>query len=1132
MTLLGKIFNAIHDDESAEISSIDEKLSPSINDLLLIEDSEDGNNKKSVLIGNLPTGGGDYSGFGEVFVNLFSGSETTDENNWKSIGASEIDTAKFGFDGYFEAVLSSSDDAGASELRLFNLTTNAQIGDILEVNGEVSFVSEQITLTGGVNIYEAQLRSPDGYYAVCKNARVSFYKFILNAPDASEDGYVAIAQSGDLVYVGGETDGYVLTWNAGLNSWEPQEPTGSGGGGTLAETLALGNTTGSNDIIVSIGDVIIGGGTIVASTPGDVVTPGALTLGIAAGSGFDDGSLTLDGDGGLVQITAGEGYGLGDGGSVDISAGSANGADSDGGDIYLTSGLGIGTGRGGNVQCYVMPSDGSGDGGEFQVYIGQDPEDLAFKVDAQGDGYFYNNLEIDGKLTVSGLIDPTGLVLSEQLSVPGGIPSTGNYTLWVRDDGYALLTNSNGETTTLSGGEGILQNLSDVLSIGNSANSQLISDLLDPINAQDAATKNYIDGYVGGLGGDLSGSLPNPEVTDLTITGEEQGSVLYFDGTNWTQLPPNTNGYVLTTHGTGADPTWEQSTASGGSLGEVFVNLFTGNKTINDGYWVAVGGAEIDTSDFNIDGYFEAVLSSSNPAGAAHLRLFNVTTNSQIGDILEVYDSIAYISEPVTLTSGSNIYEVQLRSPDGYWVVCYNARISFSKYALTPPINTEDGYVAIAQSGDLIYIGGETDGYVLTWNSGLNTWEPQTPTINVVGEEQGSVLYFDGSNWVQLPPGDDGYTLTTHGTGTNPTWTIAGNDTYAIHDNVPGEISTITEKATPAATDLLIIEDSADSNNKKRIQISSIFSIPGLSGMMNDAFVATENQTDFTLSQSPSNDVAIMVVDGITQSSLDYTVSGTGITYSGLALSAGQAVDFWYSLGTGSGSGGSGVQFISILSGIETHDLDGWKTVGIVEINSTEFTGTTSLEVVLYTSDGYADGYARLYNTTTLAQIGALTTTNNLPTLLSTAITLTSGSNLYELQIRVEQDGTGEFVSCGMGRIKTTGGGSGTVGETWISPDALDADVNDWNPTGFSTATIIRVDAVDDGYSITGFDASATAIKKEVINVSAYDVIIANQDVGSVATNRIISQIGGLILAADDSMTIVYDPVTERWRVI
>lgn len=750
MTLLGKIFNAIHDDESAEISSIDEKLSPSINDLLLIEDSEDGNNKKSVLIGNLPTGGGDYSGFGEVFVNLFSGSETTDENNWKSLGASEIDTAKFGFDGYFEAVLSSSDDAGAAELRLVNITTNAQIGDILEVNGEVSFVSEQITLTSGVNIYEAQLRSPDGYYAVCKNARVSFYKFILNAPDASEDGYVAIAQSGDLVYIGGETDGYVLTWNAGLNSWEPQTPT-------------------------------------------------------------------------------------------------------------------------------------------------------------------------------------------------------------------------------------------------------------------------------------------------INVVGEEQGSVLYFDGSGWVQLPPGQDGYALITHDTGANPTWGE-VASSAPITTVFGRIGDIVATIDD----------YSASQINND---------STVAG------------EQVSNALEYLDG--YIGDIYTLT-----------------------------------------------------VGGDLSGSLPN---------PEVTDLSIASEEQGSVLYYNGSNWVQLPPGDDGYALTTHGTGADPTWAIAGNDIYAIHDNIPGEISTIAEKATPAATDLLIIEDSADLNNKKRIQISSIFSIPGLSGMMNDAFVATENQTDFTLSQSPSNDVAIMVVDGITQSSLDYTVSGTSITYSGLVLSAGQAVDFWYSLGTGSGSGGSGVQFISILSGIETHDLDGWKTVGIVEITSTEFTGTASIEAVLYTSDGYADGYARLYNSTTMTQIGSdLTTTNNLPTLLSSAITLTAGSNLYELQIRVEQDGTDEFVSCGMGRVKITGssGGGGTIGETWISPDPLGSDVNDWNPTGFSTATIVRVDTVDDGYSITGFDASATVVKKEIINVSAYDIIIAHQNTGSVEANRTISQTGGLILAADDSMTIIYDPVTERWRVI
>jgi hypothetical protein len=696
-----------------------------------------------------------------------------------------------------------------------------------------------------------------------------------------------------LVYIGGETDGYVLTWNAGLNSWEPQEPTGTSGGGTLAETLVLGNSTGGNNIVASAGDVLIGGGAIIASTPGNIVTPGALTLGITAGAGFDDGSLTLDGQGGYIQILAGDGAGVGVGGSVDISAGNSNGIDANGGDVYFYSGTGSGTGNGGNIQCFVMPSDGTGDRGEFQVYIGSDaPEDIAFRIDANKDGYFYNNLSINGKLTVDGLIDPTGLVLDEQATVPGGTPDAGKATIWVRSsDGYAVLTNSSGETTSLGGGSSLtaptlLENgyvtiasnedltyiggetdgyvltwnasletwepqaptgtaetptLAEVLTESNSAGSQNIIDLLDPVNAHDAATKNYIDGYVETLGGDLSGSLPNPEVTDLTITNEEQGSVLYFDGANWVQLPPSADGYVLTTHGIGTNPTWEES-------------------------------------------------------------------------------------------------------------------------------------------------------------------------------------------------------------------------------SVTGELT--------------------------------------------------------------------------------------------------------------------GIQFITVFSGVETHDLDGWKTIGAVGITSTEATGTASLEAILYTSDGVSDGYARLYNTTTMEQIGSdLTTTDNLPTLLSSAITLTTGFNIYELQIKIEQDGTGEFVSCGMGRIKITGENGltppessedgyvaigyngdltylsgiedgyvltwdaglsswiaaeptgGNSGENWISPE-LDADVNDWNPTGFSTATIVRVDAVGDGYSITGFDASATAVKKEIINVSSYDVVIANQDVGSVAINRIISQIGGLILAADDSMTIVYDPVTERWRVI
>lgn len=52
-------------------------------------------------------------------------------------------------------------------------------------------------------------------------------------------------------------------------------------------------------------------------------------------------------------------------------------------------------------------------------------------------------------------------------------------------------------------------------------------------------------------------------------------------------------------------------------------------------------------------------------------------------------------------------------------------------------------------------------------------------------------------------------------------------DNDAIHDNVSAEISAITEKVTPVNADLILIEDSADGNSKKRVQAGNL---PAASG--------------------------------------------------------------------------------------------------------------------------------------------------------------------------------------------------------------------------------------------------------------------------------------------------------------
>lgn len=98
------------------------------------------------------------------------------------------------------------------------------------------------------------------------------------------------------------------------------------------------------------------------------------------------------------------------------------------------------------------------------------------------------------------------------------------------------------------------------------------------------------------------------------------------------------------------------------------------------------------------------------------------------------------------------------------------------------------------------------------------------------------VQYSDGTNWIPLAAADGIVTTFLGLTDTPGAYTGAAGDRVIVNTTEDAlvfdpilyftedaaQISSITEKTTPVDADLLLIEDSADSNNKKRIQIGNL----------------------------------------------------------------------------------------------------------------------------------------------------------------------------------------------------------------------------------------------------------------------------------------------------------------------
>jgi hypothetical protein len=98
-----------------------------------------------------------------------------------------------------------------------------------------------------------------------------------------------------------------------------------------------------------------------------------------------------------------------------------------------------------------------------------------------------------------------------------------------------------------------------------------------------------------------------------------------------------------------------------------------------------------------------------------------------------------------------------------------------------------------------------------------------------------------------------------------------------------------------------------------------------------------------------------------------------------------------------------------------------------------------------------------------------------------------------------------------------------------ISPSSIGANQNDYNPTGLSTASTLRLTA-SAAYNITGLAGGADGRLILIHNIGSNTITLKDESASSAAANRFALN-GDVVLNPDTSCILQYDSTSSRWRL-
>lgn len=201
--------------------------------------------------------------------------------------------------------------------------------------------------------------------------------------------------------------------------------------------------------------------------------------------------------------------------------------------------------------------------------------------------------------------------------------------------------------------------------------------------------------------------------------------------------------------------------------------------------------------------------------------------------------------------------------------------------------------------------------------------------------------------------------------------------------------------------------------------------------------------------------------------------------------------------------------------------------------------GTLSASAFFGVGDGLLSSLSGTFSTGALLAFndtGGLTGYLSASKLPPIARAINATTNYVFVGGRIQADGsTIEFDANGKLRLKTGGNGifdDLTVRERFETQETTVAQFTaDQNNFNVPEATFVRL-STDATRTITGISNTADGRQLILTNIGSFDLILAHENAGSSAANRInVPNDADLTLGPDDSALLIYDSITTRWRI-